>query len=150
MNERAYCRYINLPRISEEVLSKINPDPDQYSSRSSSTPNYVWTDDFNFEVNQWCQANICDSIYWAFQMIRPPEMQIHKDRTTTHKFVYVLDTGGDHVETRYYDEHDPTKVVETLIIPPHQWCILRVDCYHSVHNIEPGRVRMAVTGRIFP
>lgn len=150
MDKVTRCRYMNLPKIPNDVLSKINPDLDQYSVTVSNTPNYMWTDDFNEDINQWCKANICDSMYWAFQMIRPPEMQIHKDRTTTHKFLYVLDTGGDHVETKYYDEHDPFRVVETLIIPAHQWCILKVDCYHSVHNIDPGRVRMAVTGRIFP
>jgi hypothetical protein len=148
--ENTHIRYINLPKIPNELLKRINFNSTEYNTKSSNTPGYKWTDDFNQEVNAWCQENICENMYWAFQFIDPPMMPTHKDRKTLTKFCYILDPGGDNVETRFYDEHDPAKVIESVVIQPHRWHILKVDCYHSVHGIEPNRVRFSITGRIFP
>jgi len=143
-----YYQYINLPRIPDSILSKINYDFNSYDTKVT-TPDgvYTWTDSYNQEINSWCQENICRDMYWAFQIIRG-DFAIHKDRGTKTKFCYLLETGGSNVVTSFYDE-DKTTVVDSVVLDPHRWHILKVDSYHGVTGIEPDKVRFSITGKIF-
>jgi hypothetical protein len=148
--EKTNFRYINLPKIPQELLTSINFNSADYKPNGTYSPGYKWSDDFNQEVNKWCQANICENMYFAFQFIDGPSMEIHKDSKTLTKFCYILDPGGDNVETRFHDELNPSRVVESVVLQPLRWHILKVDSFHSVNGIEPGRTRFSITGRIFP
>ena len=141
-----YYRYINLPRVPNEIVGKIKIDPAEYNGvlRGES---YKWSDDFNQEVNDWCQKNICNDVYFAFQMMTT-DHHIHRDKGTKTKFIYLLDTGGDSVVTNFYDD-DQTTIVDSVVLEPHRWCILKVDSYHSVAGVENGKTRFAITGKIF-
>ena len=148
MYSYSYIRYINLPKIPNEILDQINFDFSSYHDKvTGHGGNYRWSDSHNKIINDWCQKNICKDMYWAFQLIGG-NLGIHKDKPTKTKFVYLLDTGGDNVVTEFYDE-DQTTILQSEIIEPHCWHILKVDSFHCVKNIEPGKVRFSVTGKIF-
>jgi hypothetical protein len=143
----SYFHYINLPKIPQVILDQINFDFSSYDAKVTYGSNYRWSDSHNKIINDWCQQNICSEMYWAFQIING-DLPIHKDNGTKIKFVYLLQTGGDNVITEFYDE-DKTNIVQSVLIEPHRWHILKVDSFHGVRNIDPGKIRFSVTGRIF-
>lgn len=140
-------RYINLPTIPQSIVGQLPVSIDAYEKKVEYDA-YVWTDSFNKEINAWCKQNICEEMYWGFQIIRG-DLPQHKDVGTKIKFVYVLETGGDNVVTNFYKEDQQT-ITHSYIIQPNKWHILEADCYHDVQGVAHGRYRMSVTGRIFP
>lgn len=142
-----YYRYINLPQLPNELIKKINFDFTQYEAKVQAST-YSWSDSFNQDINEWCQQNICSNMYWAFQIIKGSELDIHVDRNTLIKFVYLLDTGGDNVVTSFYKD-DKTTVIESVTLEPYRWHMLKVDVPHGVTGIDPARTRFSITGKIF-
>ena len=103
---------------------------------------------FNKEVNAWCQENICADMYFAFQIMNG-NLGIHKDFGTKTKLIYLLELGGENVITNFYED-DKITVTHSYVIESHRWHILKADSYHSVINVEPGKYRFSITGRVFP
>jgi hypothetical protein len=141
-----YYRYLNLPKIPSDIFINYNFDEYEKKVQGLINPGYVWTDSFNNEINEWCKKNICDDMYYAFQIIKT-DIGIHTDNQTKIKFLYVLETGGDNVITEWYSEDNT--VVDSVVIQPNKWCVIKVDYPHAVKNIESGKTRFAITGRIF-
>jgi len=146
MYEYEYVRYLNLPQIPESILDSLNMNLDEYEKKSVPLETYVWTDSFNAEINCWCQENICGTMYWGFQII-DGGVAVHKDIGTLTKLNYIIIPGGDNVVTEFYNE-DKT-VASSVVIEPFRWHVLKADSYHSVRNMDPGKKRFSVTGRIF-
>lgn len=150
-------RYLNLPDIPEEIIKNLNYNFDEYRMRFTYK-NYNWSDSFNKELDEWCKEHICDSIYWAWQIMFG-DVVIHRDKGNNTKFSYIIDPGGTNVITDFYtdvvpDGGDPYKcrpfVTDSYVIESRKWHIMKTDIPHSVRNLDPGRVRFSVTGRIFP
>ena len=144
-----YYRYINLPRIPDEILSQINPNFELYEKKDAGRHGdiYTWSDSFNQAINNWCQQNICDEMYWGFQIIRG-DLVPHIDNVTKVKMTYLVDTGGQDVVTEWYAE-DKTTVIDSVVLEANRWHILRVDTWHGVRNVSPDSARLSITGRIF-
>jgi hypothetical protein len=144
-----YYRYINLPKLPENILQKVNWNFNEYEKKTTEQSDniYTWSDSFNDEVNQWCQNNICSDMYWGFQIIRG-DLSPHKDNGTLTKFVYLLDNGGPDVITEWFNE-DKTTVVDSVILETHRWHILKVDSFHGVRGVLPSKTRFSITGVIF-
>jgi hypothetical protein len=141
-------RYLNLPAIPVDIMSRLNRDFGQYKTKANPLNKfYVWSDDFNEEVNRWCQQNICDTMYWGFQ-IMTGDQPMHKDNVTLTKLIYLINTGGDNVYTRFYD--DDKNLTHSYKIECNRWHLLKADSYHSVDGVESGQTRFSLTGRIFP
>lgn len=140
-------RYLNLPKLPDSLLKQINFNIDEYEKKFQVN-DYIWTDSFNKEVNAWCQENICADMYFAFQIMNG-NLGIHKDFGTKTKLIYLLELGGDNVITNFYED-DKVTVTHSYVIESHRWHILKADSYHSVTNVEPGKCRFSITGRVFP
>lgn len=146
MDHRAhYIRYLNLPLIPDAVINRIDRDYNRYSS-TFYHDKYVWSEHNNHLVNRWCQENICNTMYWGFQ-IMSGDVAKHRDAGTTAKLTYLIDTGGEDVHTIFYD--DSGKILQDEVIKPNRWHILDVGHWHSVSGVEPGRHRFSVSGRVF-
>ena len=141
-----YIRYLNLPVIPNNIIDSINRNYDEYK-KVTHKETYTWSDSFNKEINEWCQNNICNSMYWGFQFITG-DMFLHKDVGTLIKLNCLVDTGGNNVSTEFYED-DQTTLLDSVIIEPHKWHILKADTYHCVKNVEVGQTRFSITGRIF-
>ena len=141
-----YVRYLNFPQLPDYILQKINFNFDQYESKSPGR-NYVWTDSFNQEIDEWCKQNICEDMYWAFQIITG-ELPMHQDKGTKVKMIYLLDTGGPDVYTEFYSD-DQTTLLQSVKLELHRWHIMKVDVFHRVTGVESGKTRFSITGRIF-
>lgn len=142
-----YYRYLNLPSIPKTIIDELTLDFDRYREHGHNAGVYTWSDSFNETIDKWCKENICNEMYWAFQIISG-DLGIHKDKVTQIKFCYLIEPAGSNVVTEWYAD-DQTTVVDSVVFEPHRWAVLKVDEYHSVKNIEPGKTRFAITGRIF-
>lgn len=147
MYEYEYIRYLNLPQLPQSVLDLINMNLDEYEKKVVRLETYTWSDSFNEEVNRWCQENICKTMYWGFQIIES-DVVVHKDVGPLTKLNYILIPGGDNVVTEFYAE-DKTTLVNSVTIEPRRWHLLKADSYHAVRNIEPGKKRFSITGKVF-
>lgn len=142
-------RYLNLPKIPDEIVTNLNYEFDQYSFKSNFLNGaYRWSDDFNQQIDAWCKQNICDTMHWGFQFMTS-DIIPHKDVGTEIKLTYLIFAGGQNVRTNFFQE-DKTTITHSFVIPLHQWHILDASKYHSVEGIETGQIRFSLTGRVFP
>jgi hypothetical protein len=140
-------RYLNLPKLPDELTSKINYNYNEYAEKyKTKTGNYIWSDSFNEEINEWCKKNICEDMYWAFQIIKN-DLLVHKDVGTEVKLSYLLKTGGDDAIT-YFTEEDGVTVTHRYVVEPFRWHLLKADVPHGVSGVND--IRFSITGRIFP
>lgn len=142
-----YARYLNLPRLPENILSRINFNFHEYTKGTKSTTNrYLWSDQHNSVINEWCQKNVSSSVYYAFQIMG--DLDLHKDNGTKTKLCYLLQAGGDNVYTDFYDD-TKTKILQSIKLETHRWHILKTDVYHLVRGVDPQNTRFSITGRLF-
>lgn len=141
-------RYLNLPQIPKSIVENLPADWNQFDQKVSYPgSNYVWTDSFNQEINSWCQQNISQDMYFAFQ-IMSGDVPIHQDIGTLIKLVYLIHPGGKSVTTNFYNSQ--RELEQSYVIDTNRWHVLQADHLHSVNGVEPGQIRFSVTGRIFP
>jgi hypothetical protein len=142
-------RYLNLPKIPNEILNNLNYEFTQYSFKSNFLNGaYKWSDSFNQEIDAWCKQNICDTMHWGFQFMNS-DIVVHKDVGTEVKLTYLIDAGGANVRTNFFED-DKTTMTHSFVIPIHRWHILCASKYHSVEGIESKHTRFSLTGRVFP
>ena len=144
MYKPRYIQYVNLPKIPADIISSLPQDIESYNKETQG--NYHWTNTHNEQLNEWAQQHISNDIYFAFQMMTG-DLERHKDIGTLTKFVYIIDTGGCNVVTKFWD--DDLRLLDEYVIEPHRWHILKADTYHSVEGIEADKHRWSVTARIF-
>ena len=134
----------SFPKLPTDIYEKINFNLDQYRNKNTvgNNVNYVWSDDFNENINNWCQQNVVDGIYYAFQ-IATEDMPLHKDKNSTVKLIYVLDTGGDDVLTNFYN--DKQELLHSLKVEPNFWYLLKTDVFHAVEGITRPRFSICAT-----
>lgn len=144
MYKEKYVRYLNLTTIPDDIIAELPADINLYNKNTFQ--NYHWTDSFNKKLNEWAQHHICNDMYFAFQ-IMTGDLPIHKDIDTKTKLVYLLQSGGNNVVTKFWD--DDKNLLDTYNIEKHRWHILKVDTYHSVEGIEENKFRWSITAKIF-
>ena len=153
-----FVRKLNFPEIPESVLPDMTKwDAFDYinqknlGDKSSQT---VLTDDENEKMNEWCQKNICDSLYYLYR-IAINEHEMHKDCaynegkkiSLTARLYYPIVTGGDSVKTCFW-ANDKKTLLKEYVLQPKTWYLLAGSTYHSVPNIPPGNYRLAVTAQV--
>lgn len=156
-----YIRTMNFPKIPQNIIDNLSKDFKQYQIKWTEEKidwNYVLTDTFNEELNNWCKENICDSIYWEFQIITA-DSTIHRDHDPYNrgeieilgfphvKFIYNIQLGGSNVLTEIYDDQET--LIDTYHLEKEHWYLFKVDVWHRVVGIELGQVRFAVVGHVF-
>ena len=149
MTRENFIRYIDLPPIPDEILSKINRNYKEYGRKfpDRQGPEIYWSDDFNEEVNEWCRKNISRDLYFAFSILGK-DVAVHVDNITTLKLNYVVDPGGSEPLTRFFDSEG--NLLKAYSIPINRWHIFDGSIPHDSVGIEPGRTRLLITTRVFP
>lgn len=152
-------KYLNFPTIpcyiiddileSFENLKKMaNAAP--VKSGNGIDPMYAWTDANNKKINKWCNENISNDIYFAIQIIQGENgiLPLHKDVGTKQKLCYLIDAGGLNVMTNFYN--DERELLQSIKIDINKWHIMDVSNLHEVCGIEDGKIRVSITGKVFP
>lgn len=148
MYPERFIHLLNFPKIPDEILAKVNRNLNDYQYKAESPDGiWKWTDDQNKEINEWCQANICSTCYYAFLMIFD-DLPMHKDPETEIKFNYLIDTGGDDVYTEFFDE-DQKELLQSEKIPANSWYLIKANKWHHVVGVQPGRPRFLITARVY-
>jgi hypothetical protein len=147
-----YIQYINLPQVPQDIINNLPKNIEEYDRREfgprhNPSPSYRWTDHHNEKINEWGQKNICAEIYWAFQFMTA-DLHIHKDTGTQIKFIYLIETGGPNVLTKFWKD-DQCTLLDSYKIKTHAWHMLKADVFHSVEGVQPNQVRWSITGRVF-
>lgn len=146
MYKQHYVQFIKLPEIPQTIVDSIPREFNAYT-RKISYGTYNWSDEFNAEIDKWGKENICQDMYFALQ-IMTGDVDKHKDIGTKTKFIYLLQSGGEKVYTRFWSD-DFRTLLDEYLIPCNQWHILQADSVHSVEGIDPGSIRWSITGKIF-
>jgi hypothetical protein len=146
MYEKRFIQYLNLPPIPEEILEKLPRALNEYKCKDVYTT-YHWSDSYAEELNIWAQKNISPDMYFAFQLITG-DLVIHKDVPTLTKLNFVIETGGDNVYTKFWD-NSKSNLLGAYKVKPFKWHILKADTFHSVEGIDTGRIRLCVTSKVF-
>lgn len=69
-------------------------------------------------------------------------LYIHKDFNRIKAFNYIIEQGGDNVETCFYN--DKFELIEQHVIEKHRWHVLNVDVFHNVRNVNRPRIALTV------
>lgn len=141
-----FVRYINFPKIPSVIINNLPKDINQYKS-ILDLGNYTNSNTYNEEIMEFCSNNICPGVEWRQQFITGDLIK-HIDYGVTSKFLYIYEQGGDNVITRFWDDSKQILLKE-YHIACNRWIIMKVDTYHSVHNIDIGKIRRAIVGWIF-
>ena len=143
---------INLPSLPDEflddILKAIATEQD-LAFRGENQVHYIEQVTWKAAppcVQSWCRTHICDDIFWGLQTITA-DLPIHKDIDTLVKFYYLVQPGGDNVQTRYFKNGEQ---IASYHFNKGCWYIIDVETEHDAVGIEPGQVRIGLTGRIFP
>ena len=140
-----YCVYLDLPDVPINLIGSIHdivnnydkpndlvrpPDDNTYRARTVKK-----------DLEDWINTVFYDKHVVHYQIIST-NMPPHKDRRNT-AFNYILDTGGDNVQTRFFD--DDKNLLHAQIIRRHRWHRIPTHIMHDLDGISPSRVRVAIT-----
>jgi hypothetical protein len=143
-----YIKYLNLPKVPEELLdsvdSIINQNSEEMLVRDFAHFQYRTV---NKKLDEWVHSVFKIKCYAKYQIIYDG-IPIHKDNPSSPgdrriAFNYLLDTGGNSVITSVYD--DNKNLLQAECIPLKTWHSLVVEKYHGVEGIETIRVALTVT-----
>jgi hypothetical protein len=164
--ENLYQHAINILEQGGKDVT-INPTNSEYTSRvlkrgdESFPSTYTHRVVLGEEFKQWVRDNIVSS--WTECSISKTWAAIshcqgpHTDKTREFVLMYVIDSGGEHCRTVWYQEkgqpfHRPGRQwltindfdlleeKESVFLPVGQWSIINTQYLHGVENIEHDRV----------
>lgn len=93
-------------------------------------------------LREWLQPVFPYHHNFMYQTIRDG-IPIHIDTGRPGAINFILDTGGDNVQTVWYAD-DQTTVLESVALEPFRWHRLKVDSYHTVRNITGTRFSITI------
>jgi hypothetical protein len=140
------ARKLQLPKIPDNIVQEIYISAQTKKSLVEKIDAYKWVAASDV-VQQWCKENICADMYWGVQIISN-DLPVHKDIDTEIKLNYIIDSAGDKVITKFYN--DDMNLIQTVEFEENEWYILNVSKYHEVAGVGQGQFRISVTGKIFP
>jgi len=146
--------------IHEQHKERWFVDPQGRPAQSSGYLRH----DLGPQFYPWVRANITDQFIdgGAAFTERPNRHMLgaHTDRTRKSSLLYVLQTGGAKVMTRWYRQpghpvwrqgivhvHDHTdlELLTELEIPMRTWICINAQCIHSVENIQTQRIGINIS-----
>jgi len=137
-----YVQYIDAPAPSTHMkLEEVQTLKNEWAHFSLG-PTYSAHDveqELMNELYKTFPPNIFNA--YLYQCIGP-SIPIHKDIARDTCFNYILNTGGDNVETVWYD--DNYKEIHREYIEPNRWHQLKVDVLHTVEGITNKRYGITV------
>ena len=92
-------------------------------------------------LKRYLQSLFPEDYYFMVQVIGK-NINIHKDIGRTSTFNYIIDAGGDNVETCFYN--NKKNLIEKHIIKEHRWHRLDVTAFHDVKNVKNKRIALTV------
>ena len=160
-----YVIYPNLPSpefINEHAIESMHQQRDRYCQRQNdAVANAVCTrHQLSAEAVTWINQYIAsDYSNLGFNCHGPGTAIPHTDRTRNWTLMWLVDTGGDDVETVFWQEQGHPVVREPdcypasydnlielyrTVIAPGQWVLLNSHVLHSIENMTSVRKSLQV------
>jgi hypothetical protein len=157
-----YQNYPDLPRyFIEEIINLTNKieisknDLASYHFICISEELEKWVKN---NINETCKVNAHGFFYGKY-------FYPHIDFIRHRAINYIIETGGELVETRFYEPKEKYKhltflsrsyipyeklnLIESVVIKPFKWHSMEVNKIHSVENLDPNKKRVSLTLGIF-
>lgn len=126
--------------VPEELILPVEQVLELPNFFTGETPNYT-IHEVQDDLREWLQKEFPDRTKFRYQTLTKT-VPVHKDIGRTECINYIIDNGGQNVQTIWYEE-DYVTPTHNVILPERTWHLLQVDYYHTVTNIQ-GR-RFAIT-----
>ena len=140
-------RYINLPKPPSSILEDFKQTSDMFPDFNDA---FLKTKEYCELIDEWCKINICDSLKFGVQVIKH-DVSKHKDNGNLYipqsKLVYLVESGGKDVITKFWFDND--KLFREYKIKTKCWHLIKVNTLHSVHGIEPNKIRWGISAQMF-
>ena len=133
----------NLPKLPEDLISEIYestrvfPNIFQY-------PNYDYYKKYcvTKKLQSYIQGLFTEKHIIGVQVIKN-KISIHKDFNRTVAYNYIINSGGEHAETCFYN--DKYQLIEKHNIEERRWHRLDVSVFHNVINLVKPRIALTVS-----
>jgi len=147
-----YRLLTDLPSIPDNLILSIEEvlELKNHATWENVTPKYT-LHRCQDELSEYLKEMFPESIgFWYHTIVQ--ELPIHKNGSfsafynrelPSTRLNYIIDAGGDNVQTNWYDNGE---LIESVVFPERVWHELEVFVYHNVNNIDEGRRRFAITG----
>lgn len=167
--EELETKIIKLPTLGVEPVS-VARDKSYYDRILTKNENsYKSNRTFRYplahvpEVKTWIDHNIMRSWHEAdVNMINreSPSLGPHCDLGVSHRLLYLLETGGENVETVWWQElgkniypdlghwvadYNQLVELERISLKKRQWYLIDTRVLHSVENLETDRVAIQIS-----
>lgn len=177
-NSRYYYAYLDLPKVPLNFVKEafdesqnpkghwFNPILDEHIDReiilpdgtvgqSSGYPRYRLSLDFEDWLKENIIPNFIDEGVTFTQRSNRSILGAHTDRTRAFSLLYVIQTGGAEVVTRWYDDlekprwrprpsyqddHTKLKLIAETEIPANQWICINTQVIHTVEQVQTQRI----------
>lgn len=132
----------NIPCIPDELVldayKSINENPNIFYYRNYEYyKTYCVTKKLTEYVQEFFTPEHIINVHVVMNKIA-----IHKDIGRTTAYNYIIDCGGEHAETCFYD--DNFKLIEKHKIDKCRWHQLNVAVFHNVINLTKPRIAITV------
>lgn len=135
-----YYEYLDLPSPPQELILPLEQVLQLENIFGGHTKNYT-IHEVQPELRDWLQNIFPDRTKFRYQTLIK-DIPCHVDRGRDTAINFLIDTGGNDVTTAWYTDEFGDKI-DDVVLELSRWHKLRVDQWHTVHNIN--WVRFAIT-----
>ena len=134
-------KFLDLPEVPEDLILPVEEVLQLENIFGGETKNYT-IHECQDELREYLKELFPECEKFRYQTLIKG-VPVHKDRGRTTAINYIIETGGDNVQTIWYEE-DYTTPTHHVVLPKKKWHELQVDLYHTVENIEERRFAITV------
>lgn len=133
-----------IPKLSDELISEIRESIDK-------NKNWFFKEDYDYYKRYEATVKLREWSAIIFHRIKNRKtcvqivnegIHIHKDIARVTTYNYLIDPGGDDVQTCFYDDYH--NLIKSVKLEPFRWHRLNVSINHNVINIERPRIALTV------
>lgn len=140
---------VPMPEELEQLaLSVIETTPDLQAQYVGKSSHMFQCYQLPEPVIDWIKENIKlpdDLVPFDFKIhVVHHDLRLHSDYGRTWALNYVIDTGGPSSESVWYTDDRQTKLYGE-IIPSRTWHYFNTEYQHTVHGIDPAKLRTGIT-----
>ena len=143
-DQKNYLQYVNFPLVPEYLLESHNDILNKQSKVGSivnENYQYFQTKPVNNDLLIWTKNTLGNSAWPQYQIIKKG-LPIHKDLTRRAAFNYLINPGGLHVITGFFNDNKQILYYEK--IKSKTWHCIKTDVFHGVFGITGVRIAFSV------
>ena len=139
-----YCKEINLPQIPLHLiddLETIKTRTNTAANNSNAKGNHYASYNTSKELKEYLQSFFKEEAMIKYLVISKP-LPLHIDAgTPEYKYNYVIQLGGDNVETIWYDSmNDSRSTLHKVICDANKWYSICNGIPHTVTGLTSTRI----------